>query len=99
MKQEAAPLNLDGSASRDFLMKSFQNLIAALRSISEESRRAERSVPMKQNSVHRYPPTFLGIGSMRCGSTWLYEVLKCHSDIRMSDRKEMDFFFLHGMLQ
>ena len=36
---------------------------------------------------------------MRCGSTWLYEVLKCHSDIRMSDRKEMDFFFLHRMLQ
>jgi hypothetical protein len=35
---------------------------------------------------------------MRCGSTWLYEVLKCHSDIRMSDCKEVDFFFLYRML-
>jgi Sulfotransferase family len=41
----------------------------------------------------------MGIGSMRCGSTWLYEVLKCHSDIRLSDRKEMDFFFMRQMLQ
>ena len=44
-------------------------------------------------------PTFLGIGSMRCGSTWLYEVLKIHPDIRMSDCKEMDFFFMAQMLQ
>ena len=44
-------------------------------------------------------PTFLGIGSMRCGSTWLYEVLKLHPDIRMSDCKEMDFFFMPQMLQ
>jgi hypothetical protein len=36
---------------------------------------------------------------MRCGSTWLYQVLKLHPDIRMSDRKEMDFFFLPQMLQ
>jgi Sulfotransferase family len=36
---------------------------------------------------------------MRCGSTWLYQVLKCHPDIRLSDRKEMDFFFMHQMLQ
>ena len=44
-------------------------------------------------------PTFLGIGSMRCGSTWLYEVLKLHPDVRMSDCKEMDFFFMPQMLQ
>lgn len=44
-------------------------------------------------------PTFLGIGSMRCGSTWLYEVLKLHPDIRMSDCKEMDFFFMPQMLE
>jgi hypothetical protein len=43
-------------------------------------------------------PTFLGIGSMRCGSTWLYEVLKCHPDIQMSNSKEMDFFFMPQML-
>jgi sulfotransferase family protein len=44
-------------------------------------------------------PTFLGIGSMRCGSTWLYEVLKCHPDVRLSDCKEMDFFFMPQMLR
>jgi asparagine synthase (glutamine-hydrolysing) len=44
-------------------------------------------------------PTFLGIGSMRCGSTWLYEVLKLHPDVRISDCKEVDFFFLPQMLQ
>ena len=47
----------------------------------------------------KWLPTFLGIGSMRCGSTWLYEVLKLHPDIRMSDCKEMDFFFMPQMLQ
>jgi hypothetical protein len=36
---------------------------------------------------------------MRCGSTWLYEVLKCHPDIRLSDAKEMDYFFMRRMLQ
>jgi hypothetical protein len=44
-------------------------------------------------------PTFLGIGSLRCGSTWLYQVLKCHPDIKLSDRKEMCFFFMREMLQ
>jgi hypothetical protein len=36
---------------------------------------------------------------MRCGSTWLYEVLKCHPDIRLSDCKELDFFFMRHMLE
>jgi hypothetical protein len=49
-------------------------------------------------SAQRCPPTFVGIGSMRCGSTWLYQVLKCHPDIRVSDRKEMNFFFMREML-
>jgi Sulfotransferase family len=44
-------------------------------------------------------PTFIGIGSMRCGSTWLCEVLKQHPDIRIADEKEMDFFFMPRMLQ
>jgi Sulfotransferase family len=35
---------------------------------------------------------------MRCGSTWLYEVLKCHADVQMSHSKEMDFFFMPQML-
>jgi hypothetical protein len=34
---------------------------------------------------------------MRCGSTWLYQVLKCHPDIQVSELKEVDFFFLHRM--
>jgi Sulfotransferase domain len=36
---------------------------------------------------------------MRCGSTWLYEVLKLHPDIQLSAAKEMDFFFMRQMLQ
>jgi hypothetical protein len=36
---------------------------------------------------------------MRGGSTWLYQVLRCHPDIRLSDRKEMNFFFMREMLQ
>ena len=36
---------------------------------------------------------------MRCGSTWLYEVLRCHPDIRLSDRKELHFFFMREMLR
>jgi hypothetical protein len=51
------------------------------------------------HSLQSFGPTFLGIGSMRCGSTWLYEVLKCHPDIQMSSSKEMDFFFMPQMLQ
>lgn len=54
---------------------------------------------LQNDSRHRSAPTFLGIGSMRCGSTWLYEVLKCHPDIRLSDAKEMDFFFMRQMLE
>ena len=49
--------------------------------------------------MHRCQPTFLGIGSLRCGSTWLYRVLKDHPDIRLSDRKEMCFFFMRDMLR
>ena len=53
----------------------------------------------KSNFVDRCPPTFIGIGSLRCGSTWLYQVLKCHPDVKLSDRKEMCFFFFRDMLQ
>jgi hypothetical protein len=58
-----------------------------------------RGHPVRGNSLQQYPPTFLGIGSARCGSTWLYEVLKRHPDIRMSDCKEVDFFFMPQMLK
>jgi hypothetical protein len=36
---------------------------------------------------------------MRCGSTWLYQVLKCHPDIQLAECKEMNFFFMHKMLE
>ena len=53
----------------------------------------------KSNLIQRCPPTFIGIGSLRCGSTWLYQALKCHPDVKLSDRKEMCFFFFRDMLQ
>jgi asparagine synthase (glutamine-hydrolysing) len=62
-------------------------------------RRKSRAVSRNGVGAPKWLPTFLGIGSMRCGSTWLYEVLKLHPDIRMSDCKEMDFFFMPQMLQ
>ena len=58
----------------------------------------ERTYLGEKSSVRNSPPTFLGIGSMRCGSTWLYEVLKCHPDIRMTEAKELDFLFMRKML-
>lgn len=44
-------------------------------------------------------PTFLGIGAMRCGSTWLYEALRRHPEIQLSHAKELDFFFMERMLE
>ena len=35
---------------------------------------------------------FIGIGGQRCGTTWLYEVLKEHSEITTSVEKELHFF-------
>src|SRR5438270_6678949 len=61
--------------------------------------KSKKGVGKQDNLVHRCPPTFVGIGSMRCGSTWLYNVLKCHPDIRLSDCKEMSFFFTPRMLR
>lgn len=37
-------------------------------------------------------PTFLGIGSARCGTTWLHRVLAEHPEIQMSTPKQLDFF-------
>lgn len=37
-------------------------------------------------------PTFIGIGAMKCGTTWLSECLRYHPDIFMSIPKEIDFF-------
>ncbi len=37
-------------------------------------------------------PTFLGIGSQRCGTTWLYRVLSRHPDVFMPRVKEVKYF-------
>ena len=38
-------------------------------------------------------PNLIGIGAEKCGSTWLYQLLKSHPEIYMSEnRKEIDFF-------
>jgi hypothetical protein len=61
-------------------------------------RRARRP-GMKRGSRNLGLPTFIGIGSMRCGSTWLHRVLQCHPDINLGELKEVDFFFLPRMLR
>jgi hypothetical protein len=37
-------------------------------------------------------PNFLGIGAMRCGTSWAYEQLRGHRDVYMSEQKELNFF-------
>jgi len=59
----------------------------------------QKSLPRAHDFPHRCPPTFVVIGSLRCGSTWLHQVLKCHPDIQVSNRKEPTFFFTPNMLR
>lgn len=45
-------------------------------------------------------PTFIGIGAQRAGTTWIYNCLKQHPDIFMSEPKELHFFYVnyyHGI--
>lgn len=37
-------------------------------------------------------PTFLGIGGMKCGTTWLSECLRYHPEVFISSPKEIHFF-------
>jgi hypothetical protein len=37
-------------------------------------------------------PAFIGIGGQRCGSTWLFNVLKEHPSIQTAKEKEVHFF-------
>jgi Sulfotransferase family len=74
----------------------------AAESIVRHSMKAKNgggTVFRERRALETLLPTFVGIGSMRCGSTWLYEVLKCHPEIQMSTAKEMDFFFMPQMLR
>lgn len=41
-------------------------------------------------------PSFLGIGAMRCGTTWIDSILRSHPDIYLPEkRKEIHFFDLY----
>ena len=42
--------------------------------------------------MERRCPDFVIPGFARCGTTWLYEVLKRHPSIFLPERKELDFF-------
>ena len=45
-------------------------------------------------------PTFIGIGAQKCASTWIYDILKDHPDVALSELKEVDFFsykYDHGL--
>jgi hypothetical protein len=42
--------------------------------------------------MERRRPDFVIPGFARCGTTWLYEVLKRHPGIFLPERKELDFF-------
>lgn len=42
--------------------------------------------------MERRRPDFVVPGFARCGTTWLYEVLKRHPGIFLPERKELDFF-------
>lgn len=37
-------------------------------------------------------PTFIGIGAQKCASTWLFEILRDHPEVLLSNPKELDFF-------
>ena len=51
---------------------------------------------MPSNEHHADLPTFIGIGGMRCGTTWLHSVLQSNPDVFVSQQKELHFF--HRML-
>ena len=60
---------------------------------------SQESFPLSDAFGRGHLPTFIGIGSMRCGSTWLYQVLRCHPDVQLAECKELDFFFMRKMLR
>ena len=40
-------------------------------------------------------PMFIGLGAQKCASTWLYQVLATHPQVRLPTLKEIDFFSYH----
>lgn len=42
-------------------------------------------------------PTFIGLGSQRCGSTWVDSILRLHPQVFMSSPKELKYFSQHAI--
>ena len=40
-------------------------------------------------------PNFIGIGAQRAGTTWIYNCLKEHPEVFVSEKKELHYFYLH----
>ncbi len=55
---------------------------------------ATQVTPMKQEEgqAGKRTPGFLGIGSMRCGTSWLHSMLKAHPQISMPHPKQPNYF-------
>lgn len=49
------------------------------------------SISENSNKIY-YLPNFLGLGSQRCASTWLYYALNSHPNILMTSKKETRYF-------
>src|SRR6266550_4363130 len=47
----------------------------------------------------RMLPTFLGLGSGRCASTWLHQTLQLHPQILLTSHKEINFFGKYCIVQ
>ncbi len=71
-----------------FVKRSFDPALATSSCAIVEARSGKQGNELRAQLL----PTFLGIGSMRCGSTWLYEILQQHPDIQMSRPKQLQFF-------
>ncbi len=44
-------------------------------------------------------PNFIGVGAQKCASSWIYDILKDHPQVALSEKKELDFFsyfYEHG---
>jgi hypothetical protein len=50
---------------------------------------------MRRGNIFVSLPTVIGIGAQKCASTWIYDVLSDHPQVRMSTCKELDFFSYH----
>jgi len=49
--------------------------------------------PLTSDSCARAnSPSFIGIGAQKCASTWIYDILHDHPQVRLSGHKELDFF-------